>query len=67
MDARIYFYLTDAVAEAETVDELAVIGELIRAAQMSPFERRALDRALQARAAQLRSGAVASPRAAGGD
>ena len=57
MDARIYFHLSDAIATAETSGDLAATGDLIRATEMTPLERRALE----TREAQLRSGDVAAP------
>jgi len=50
MDAALYFELVDAVARADGHVELAAVANRVMATPMHPLERRALERALRARA-----------------
>lgn len=54
MDARVYFHLVDAIADASSVAELSPVREMIDSAEMHPKERQALSRAFQARERTLR-------------
>jgi len=63
MDARVFFHLTDSIATASSAAELAATGDLIRASEMHPTERRVLERAVRRREEALRAsdGAVPQP------
>jgi hypothetical protein len=54
MDARVYFHLVDAIADASSVAELSTVRNMIDGADMHPKEREALGRAFQARERSLR-------------
>jgi hypothetical protein len=54
MDARVYFHLVDAIADASSIAELSPVREMIDSAEMHPKERQALSRAFQARERTLR-------------
>jgi hypothetical protein len=62
MDARLYFQLTDSIASAHSPDDLATMFDLVRATEMHPLERQALERALRAKADALRLGDAAVTR-----
>jgi len=62
MDARAYFELTDAIAEANTAEALATIADRIRATEMHPLERRVIERVLRSRSDTLRLGEIVVPR-----
>ena len=49
MMAPAYFRLVDAIAAAQTSDEVAALCTRVEATAMHPFERRALDRQLRSR------------------
>ena len=65
MDARVYFHLVDAIADAASVAELSTVRNMIDSAEMHPKEREALGRAFTARERTLRGTdtEVAKPRA----
>ena len=54
MDARVYFHLVDAIADASNVADLFTVRRMIDSAEMHPKEREALGRAFQARERTLR-------------
>ena len=44
MDARVYFQLTDSIADSRTSADLAAMRDVVRETPMHPTERRALER-----------------------
>ena len=54
MDARVYFHLVDAIADASSITELSTVRDMIDGAEMHPKEREALGRAFQARERTIR-------------
>ena len=62
MDARVYFHLVDAIADASSVAELSTVREMIASAEMHPKEREALGRAFQARERSLRGSDAEIPK-----
>ena len=55
MDARVYFHLVDAIADASSIAELSGVRDMIDGAEMHPKEREVLGRAFQARERTLRA------------
>jgi len=62
MDARAYFELTDAIAEATDHGELECLRERLDATEMHPIERRVLERVLRSRVDKLRLIEIVVPR-----
>ena len=62
MDARVYFHLVDAIADASSVAELSTVRNLIDDAEMHPKEREALGRAFNARERTLRGSDAEVPK-----
>jgi len=62
MDARVYFHLVDAIADASSVAELTTVRDMIDGAEMHPKEREALGRAFQARERTLRASDAEVPK-----
>jgi hypothetical protein len=62
MDARVYFHLVDAIADASSVADLATVRNLINDAEMHPKEREALGRAFNARERVLRGSDAEVPK-----
>ena len=54
MDARVYFHLVDAIADASSVADLSTVRDMIDGAEMHPKEREALSRAFQVRERTIR-------------
>jgi hypothetical protein len=54
MDARVYFHLVDAIADASSITELSTVRNMIDGAEMHPKEREALGRAFDARERSIR-------------
>ena len=64
MDARVYFHLVDAIADASSVADLSTVRDLIDGAEMHPKEREALGRAFQARERTIRASDSEVPKVA---
>jgi hypothetical protein len=62
MDTRVFSFLSDSIAAAESAADLETARDLIRASAMHEVARRALEYAAARHEAALRTGDVAVPR-----
>ena len=62
MDVRVFSFLSDSIATAESAADLTAARELVRASPMHAVERRALEYAAARRETALRVRDVAVPR-----
>ena len=63
MDTRLYSQLCDAIVASKSPAALVATGELVRATEMHPLERSALERAIAVRLVALSATDTEVPRA----